>query len=158
MAKKKLEKPSLESERLLNDILGDSVEHVSIRGRKGTYPIRWLKSGTMRKITDIMLRKGGDDKVSCKSAALIILNNLWKIFFLYPIVWRWFFYVKQYTDDELFPIIAAGKKKVPAKNFFMNITLLTEMKDTIMIMKKEEVATTLQELSTEQVGNLTKAE
>lgn len=158
MAKKKLEKPSLESERLLNDILGDSVEHVSIRGRKETYPIRWLKSGTMRKITDIMLRKGGDDKVSCKSAALIILNNLWKIFFLYPIVWRWFFYVKQYTDDELFPIIAAGKKKVPAKNFFMNITLLTEMKDTIMIMKKEEVATTLQELSTEQVGNLTKAE
>ena len=81
-----------------------------------------MKPGTMRKLTHIMLAKDNDAKVSCMSAALIILNDFWKIKFLYPILWRWFFYIKQYTDDELFPIIAAGKKKVPAKNFFMNIT------------------------------------
>ena len=145
MAKKKLEQPSLDSERLLDEILGDSVELVSMRGRKKSYPVRWMKPGTMRKLTHIMLAKD--------NAALIILNDFWKIKFLYPILWRWFFYIKQYTDDELFPIIAAGKKKVPAKNFFMNITLLTEMKDTIMIMKKEEAITSLQGRSTEPGGN-----
>jgi hypothetical protein len=111
MAKKKLEQPSLDSERLLDEILGDSVELVSMRGRKKSYPVRWMKPGTMRKLTHIMLAKDNDAKVSCMSAALIILNDFWKIKFLYPILWRWFFYIKQYTDDELFPIIAAGKKK-----------------------------------------------
>ena len=144
MAKKKLEQPSLDSERLLDEILGDSVELVSMRGRKKSYPVRWMKPGTMRKLTHIMLAKDNDAKVSCMSAALIILNDFWKIKFLYPILWRWFFYIKQYTDDELFPIIAAGKKKVPLQTYLMNITLLTEMKDTIMIMKKEEAITSLQ--------------
>lgn len=47
MAKKKLEQPSLDSERLLDEILGDSVELVSMRGRKKSYPVRWMKPGTM---------------------------------------------------------------------------------------------------------------
>ena len=158
MAKKKLEQPSLDSERLLDEILGDSVELVSMRGRKKSYPVRWMKPGTMRKLTHIMLAKDNDAKVSCMSAALIILNDFWRIKFLYPILWRWFFYIKQYTDDELFPIIAAGKKKVPAKNFFMNITLLTEMKDTIMIMKKEEATISLPEPFTEPGGNQIKVD
>lgn len=158
MATKKLEQPTLNSERLLDEILGDSVELVSMRGHKKTYPVRWMKPGTMRKLTHIMLAKDNDPKVSCMSAALIILNDFWKIKFFYPILWRWFFYIRQYTDDELFPIIAAGKKKVPAKNFFMNITLLTEMKDTIMIMKKEEAITSLHEPSMAQDGNQQKAD
>lgn len=158
MATKKLKQPTLDSERLLDEILGDSVELVSMRGHKKTYPVRWMKPGTMRKLTHIMLAKDNDPKVSCMSAALIILNDFWKIKFFYPILWRWFFYIRQYTDDELFPIIAAGKKKVPAKNFFMNITLLTEMKDTIMIMKKEEAITSLHEPSMAQDGNQQKVD
>lgn len=141
---KKIEQPSADSERLLDDILGDSVEMVSLRSKKKQYPVRWMKPGTMRKLTHIILKKGNDSKLSCMSASLIILNNFWKIKCFYPLHWRWFYYIKQYTDDELFPIIAAGKKKVPLQTYLMNITLLTEMKDTIMIMKKEEAITSLQ--------------
>lgn len=156
MATKKIEQPSAESERLLDDILGDSVEMVSLRSQKKQYPVRWMKPGTMRKLTHIVLKKGNDSKLSCMSASLIILNNFWKIKLFYPIHWRWFYYIKQYTDDELFPIIAAGKKKVPLQTFLMNITLLTEMKDTIMIMKKEEVTTFHQEHSTVPDGKAQK--
>lgn len=155
---KKLNQPSLDSERILDEILGDSVEYVAMHGHTKAYPVRWMKPGTMRKLTHIVLKKGNDTKVSCMSAALIILNDFWKIKFAYPLLWRWFYYIKQYTDDELFPVIAAGKKKVPAKTFFMNITLLTEMKDTIMIMKKEEATTSHQEPSTAQRGNQPKVD
>lgn len=151
-----IEQPSIDNERLLDDILGDSVEMVALRSKKKQYPIRWMKPGTMRKLTHIVLKKGNDSKVSCMSAALIIINDFWKIKFFYPILWRWFYYIKQYTDDELFPIIAAGKKKVPLQTFLMNITLLTEMKDTIMIMKKEEAITSLQEHSMVQDGKAQK--
>lgn len=153
---KKIEQPSADSERLLDDILGDSVEMVSLRSKKKQYPVRWMKPGTMRKLTHIILKKGNDSKLSCMSASLIILNNFWKIKCFYPLHWRWFYYIKQYTDDELFPIIAAGKKKVPLQTYFMNITLLTEMKDTIMIMKKEEAITSLQGRSTEPDGKVQK--
>ena len=40
----------------------------------------------------------------------------------------------------------------------MNITLLTEMKDTIMIMKKEEATISLPEPSTEPGGNQIKVD
>lgn len=39
------------------------------------------------------------------------LNGYWKIKFLYPFLWRWFFYIKQYGDHELMKVIAVGKKK-----------------------------------------------
>ena len=76
---KKIEQPSADSERLLDDILGDSVEMVSLRSKKKQYPVRWMKPGTMRKLTHIILKKGNDSKLSCMSASLIILNNFWKI-------------------------------------------------------------------------------
>lgn len=156
MAIKKIEQPSADSERLLDDILGDNAEMVSLRSKKKQYPVRWMKPGTMRKLTHIVLKKGNDSKLSCMSASLIILNNFWKIKFFYPLHWRWFYYIKQYTDDELFPLIAAGKKKVPLQAYLMNTTLLTEMKDTIMMMKKKEVSTFHQEPSMVQGGRVQK--
>lgn len=111
MAIKKIDQPSADSERLLDNILGDDVEMVSLRGNKKSYPVKWMKAGTMRKLTRIILKKGNDNKLSCMSATLIILNDFWKIKFFYPLYWRWFYYIKQYTDDELLPVIAAGKKK-----------------------------------------------
>lgn len=154
---KKIGQPSVESERLLDDILGDSVDMVSLRGRKKRYAVGWMRPGTARKLTHVVLGKGNDGKVSCMCAALIVLNGFWKIKFFYPVFWRWLYYVRQYTDVELFPVIAAGKKKVPLQAYLMNITLLTEMKDTILIMKKEEVITSLQGRSTEPDGKVPKS-
>ena len=142
--------PSLEDEKLLNDVMEDSVDEVSIKGTSKKYKIGWLKKGTMRKITSVALEDNKDDMLSAKTSALIVLNNYWKIKFFYPILWRWFFYVKEYTDEQLSEILSVGKKKVPYIAFLTNTILVTGMKDTIMTMTKKEAERIRQGLHTEK--------
>lgn len=150
MSAKKIEMPSVEDEQLLNDVMEDSVDEVAIKGTNKKYKIGWLKKGTMRKITAVALEENKDDMLSAKTSALIILNNYWKIKLFYPILWRWFFYVKEYTDDQLSEILAVGKKKVPYVAFLTNTILVTGMKDTIMTMTKKEAERIRQGLHTEK--------
>ena len=150
MSDKTIEMPSIEDEQLLNDIIEDSVDEVEIKGTGKKYRISWMKKGTMRKISSVALEKGEDDTLSAKTAALIILNNYWKIKFFYPILWRWFFYVKEYTDEQLSEILSVGKKKVPYIPFLTNTILVTGMRDTIMTMTKEEAERIRQGLHTEK--------
>lgn len=140
--------PGIEDEQLLNDVMEDSVDEVGIKDTKKKYKIGWMKKGTMRKISSVALEKGNDDTLSAKTAALIILNNYWKIKLFYPILWRWFFYVNEYTDDQLSEILAVGKKKVPYIPFLTNTILVTGMRDTIMTMTKEEAERIRQGLHT----------
>ena len=135
--------PTPEDERLLNDVLEDSVDYVEVRGKK--YGISWLKRGTIRKFTSTMQKSGNDDKISCQCAAAIILNGYWKIKFFYPFLWRWFFYIKQYGDHELMKVIAVGKKKIPVEDYLTATIYLTAMKDTMMTMTKEEAEHILHE-------------
>lgn len=148
MSDKTIEMPNIEDEQLLNEVMEDSVDEVGIKDTKKKYKIGWMKKGTMRKISSVALEKGEDDTLSAKTAALIILNNYWKIKFFYPILWRWFFYVKEYTDDQLSEILAVGKKKVPYIPFLTNTILVTGMRDTIMTMTKEEAERIRQGLHT----------
>lgn len=150
MSKKKIETPTIEDEQLLDSVMEDAKDEVSIKGTNKKYQIGWLKKGTMRKMTSVSLEEGKDDMLSAKVAALVILNNYWKIKFFYPILWRWFFYIKEYTDDQLSEIIAVGKKKVPYIAFLTNTILVTGMRDTIMTMTKEEAERIRQGLHTEQ--------
>ena len=95
--------PKSEDEKLLNDVMEDSVDYVEVRGKK--YGISWLKRGTIRKFTSTMQKSGNDDKISCQCAAAIILNGYWKIKFLYPFFFLFFFYIKQYGDHELMKVL-----------------------------------------------------
>jgi hypothetical protein len=80
----------------------------------------------------------------------MVLNSFWAIKLWYWLKWRWFYYVKQYNENELTELLNLGKKKVPLDEYYTNTILLTALKDTSMMMKKTEVATTLQGLNTEQ--------
>lgn len=140
--------PGIESESLLNDVMNDGKSPVSI-GKK-TYRIGWLKRGTIRKITDVILKKGNDDKSSCQVAAAIVLNDYWKIRFFWPILWRWMYYIRQWGDEQLQPIVEEGKKKIPAQQYYLITILTTAMKDTMMTMTKAEVERFLQEQRMEQ--------
>lgn len=80
-----------------------------------------------------------ENKVACKCAALLRLNGYWSIKFLYWLVWRWFYYIKQYTNDELYPYLEECKKKVPVMSYLMCTTLLTAMMDTKKQMNRAEV-------------------
>lgn len=138
MKKKKAVNPPTEKEEaLLDSIVENSKDTVEIRGRK--WHVEWMRNGTKRKVTHIMLTEKEDDKVNSKCAAAIVLNGYWKILFFYWFLWRWFFYVMQYSDEELLPLIETGKKKVRVEGYCACTILLTEMKDTVKSMTREEV-------------------
>jgi len=89
-----------------------------------------------------------DCKLACKAAAIIILDGYWKLKFWYWLLWRWFYYVKQYDNIQLLPILETGKKKVPLQQFYFITMSLTEAKDTLMRMRTEEAEAILREQST----------
>ena len=83
--------PTPEDERLLNDVLEDSVDYVEVRGKK--YGISWLKRGTIRKFTSTMQKSGNDDKISCYHFERILedqvlLSFLVAMVLLYQTIWR----------------------------------------------------------------------
>ena len=147
---KEIEQPDIESERLLEGMIDNSVDYVSAEGHKHRYAIRWLKGFTRHKMTEVILGEDNDDKCSCMMAALIILNDFWKIKLFYPIYWRWLYYVRQFGEEELVPILLMGKKKVPQMQYLLVTTLAIGMKDTIMTMTKKETERFLREHLLEQ--------
>lgn len=144
----KIKQPNIDEQKVLDGVIEDIPEYASIRGHK--YKVKCLKGGTRRRITEVVLKDGNDDMQSCMCSALIILNGYWAIKMKYWFLWRWFYYVKQYGEEELTEILALGKKKVPLDEYFANTILLTGLKDTSMMMKKTEVATILAAQNTEQ--------
>lgn len=141
-----------EQEQELNSIAENTPSVVMVGKKK--VKVEWLRRGTLRKFTDIMLDKRDDldseSKVTCKLAAVVVLNGYWKIKFYYPLLWRWYYYIKQYTDEQLLPIIDEGKKKVQLQEYYMIMMLSQGLKDTHKTMTREEVNRTLRELQSEQ--------
>ena len=140
--------PTTEEERLLNSVVEDEVSRVVVRST--TYKLKYMRNATIRKITNVMLKDGDDSKVSSKCAALMVLNGYFKIKFFYWFLWRWFYYVKQYLEIELHPLIDEGKKKVRAEDYYINTIFLIGMKDTMIAMTREEAERFRQELSSGQ--------
>lgn len=145
---KKIQQPDIDEQLNLNSVIDNKADVVVVRNSK--YKVKWLQGNTRHKISNVVLAKDNDDTQSCKCAALIILNGFWKIKLFYWIVWRWFYYIKQYGEQELTELFSLSKKKVPVDEYFANTILLTGLKDTSMMMKKTEVATILAAQNTEQ--------
>ena len=156
MAKgKTINQPNKEEEKLLNDIVENRKDEIVLRGRK--WKVGWMHNRAIRKVTDIQFYEKDERKVSSKCAAALLLNGYWKILFFYWFLWRWFFYVMQYSDRELIPVIALCKKKVQVEEYCAVTMLLTEMKDTIMMMTREEVERIRQESFMAQRGRSVKS-
>lgn len=137
---------STESE--LNSILDDKKDVVRLRGRKKS--IGWIRNATLRKMTDIQVDKRENAKIESqipsKLAACIVLNDFFKLKFFYAITWRWYYYIRQYSNEELLPIIEMGKKKVMVTPYYSIMILAQDTKDTHQTMTRSEVERTLQEL------------
>lgn len=140
-----IEQPDKNAEGMLNSIMDNLPDVVKIPRTRKSYKVKWLKGITNRKITRVLREYGNDDKISAKVAAAIVLNDYWKLLFFWWLTWRWFYYVKQYDESQLMPLIVEGKKKVQQEQFYGNIMLAIGMRDTIMAMKKEEVERFLRE-------------
>lgn len=134
---KPITQPSKEDERLLEDIIDNTPESVMIRNRKFTF--RDLNGHARHKWTKVVLSSSEDEEtISCKCVAIARLNGYFKIKFLYWLVWRWYYYIRQYNEPDLTEALNVIKKKVPVASWFINTTLLTAMKETMMQMTRAE--------------------
>lgn len=142
-----IKEANIDDEKMQMSIRHNLADEVEVRGKK--LKVRWMHPYTEDRITQLMLEDGNDSKVLCQCAALIVLGGYWKSKFLYWLRWRWYYYVKQYTSQELLPLFEMAQKKTVQEEAtaYLNATiLLTALKDTKKQMTKAEAARTLREL------------
>lgn len=166
-----INQPTQEEQRQYKSLENNTPTEVAIPRTKKKYLIRWLKHCQLEYLTRLLIHKqktddkdrnenevsmldviSSDAKLSCKAAAIYTLNGLFKLHFCYWFRWRWFYYIRQYDDIQLQPILAEGKKKVPLMQFFAATTSLIGAKDTLLQMTMMEAEHILQGLSMEQLS------
>ena len=150
MAKKEkiIKEATREDEKLLKSVTHNYADKVQVRNT--TYNVRWMHPAIADRITCLIQKDGNDNKIISQGAALIVLGGFWKAHLFYWLLWRWFYYIRQYDNDQLQPLLDEMKKKIPLTQFLMTTMSLTGAKATLMNMRTEEAERTLQELATAQ--------
>lgn len=149
--------PLMSEERALFGAVENETEYVVIRDTR--IGLRDLCGWARHKITKILLAEGVDEfAIGCKCLAAARLNGYFSIKLLWWILWRWYYFVRRYTDSELTDAIVLIKKKVASGSYFFNTTLLIGMRETMMSMSREEVAASLRERSTVSHGKSAKSD
>lgn len=158
-----MKKVSKEAVTELNSINNDKPDFVTLRNKR--VKIGWIKPDVTWKLTDLIateideehtsMRKRG--QIPHKFAALAVLNNYVKIKLFYPFLWRWYYFVKAYTYEELFPIISTAKKKVQAGEYWMDMALSVEMMTNWKTLTKKEQEEYRQELMQAESQHLAKS-
>ena len=147
----------MDEERTLFGAVENETEYVLIRDKRIGF--RDLCGWGRHKITQILIQEGGDEfAISCKCLAAARLNGYFSIKFCWWFLWRWYYYVRRYTDSELVEAIALIKKKVAPGSYLLNTTLLIGMRETMMQMNREEVAASLREHSGDKAGKSAKSD
>lgn len=149
--------PSIEAERELEGIVDNDKEYAFVRNRRMGF--RDLNPWGLHKVSRIMLKEGGDElAIGCKCVAAARLNGYFKIKLFWWILWRWYAYIRAYTDIELSAALKLIKKKVDVASvvYCVSTTLMIGMKETIMKMNRAEAKATLQELSGDKAGKSAK--
>lgn len=143
--------PDIDIQRVLDALADNKPEVVEIPNTKRKVKIGWLHNETIRRISALYLSKKDTSRyerqLSSRLAAFIVLNGYWRIKLFYPFLWRWYYYIRQYSDYQLLPIVETGKKKVTPIPSWLIMTYLQGFNDTLATMTRKEVAATRQELS-----------
>lgn len=138
-----MKQPNLDIQRELDRLKSERPTVVNIPNSKAKYKIGWLQHYTIRRLTEVLNKKtrkpSDEDVVLSKAMAFVVLNGYWKINLFYPFLWRWFAYIKQYHDYQMLPVIEEAKKKAPQIPYFLSMTYLQGLKDTLATMTREEV-------------------
>lgn len=150
-----MERPSIEERKEYFDIVRDVATVVAIPGTKKKVKLRGVKPYTMEALTALWIErdlasvnvKDGSDVLkdmakepyfAVKEACLFILNSYWKIRLVYPLMWRLWAYLKGYTDEQMMPIIAEGKKKLLLSAHWSIMAYSLDMRTDMMMMTKKE--------------------
>lgn len=131
----KIEQPTIDIQKRLDDILEASAEVVEIKNRK--YRITWLSHGTIRKFSHIMVSEEDGYKRNVKLVAAVLLNNPFKMMWHW-LYWRWLYYVRDISEVDVACVLNAAKKKLPQEPFCLATILAIGMTDLMMTMRSEE--------------------
>lgn len=149
--------PLMSEERELLGAVDNETEYVEVRGRR--IGLRDMCGWTRHKISKILLKEDTDEfAIGCKCLAAARLNGYFSIKLLWWILWRWYYFVRRYTDSELTDAVCMIKKKVASESYFFNTMLLIGMRETMMSMNREEVAASLRERFTDRAGKSAKSD
>ena len=161
MAKKNekiVSEASREDAQALVSVIENEGGVVMLRGKK--IMVKWLHPAVGDWISALMAKDGGDSKILAKAAALIRLNGFWKCHLLYWLVWRWYYYIKQYNSLELTPLFETAQKKTAqeeAPAYLHATILLTALDTTRKKMTKEEAKHILRAQVTDKDGSSPKS-
>ncbi|NDV68594.1 hypothetical protein [Dysgonomonas sp. 25] len=145
-----MQEPSIQDEKDLLSIQNNEKEDIVIPRTNKILKVGWMKGYTLEKLSKLELKEGLKEndadsekvieqrsKFMAKAASLCLLNGI-KIFFFHWFYWRYFYYLRGYTFDQLEPILVLAKKKVPAASWYIGLALVARMKITNMTMTMEE--------------------
>lgn len=165
-----MNQPELATRIALAQIEASKVEEVTIPGRKRSLKISFLHDYTVQKITELLLereelekvaREGNADDImrsavkhpyfSIKMAALAVLNTPFKIAVFYPLVWRWWAFVRRYNEMEIASVTTAIGKKIRLYCLmsFQVMQCFQATRTDLMTMTKGEAEQSLRELTRE---------
>lgn len=146
----RIKEPSRKDEKIFQEVRTASKS--TIRWGRMNFNIGWMRPYTLERITDVSLNCKNDNEVPARTAALILLNGLFSITFLYSLLWRWLYH--HVPSEVIVSIVTEGKKKEASliQGYWMCIILATAMRDSKMNMKKEEADRILLEQRTEKPG------
>ena len=148
-----MKQPDAEARREYMELEHDIPTEVQIIGTKRTVKLRGMKPYTIERLTMLWMEREmaeldstaktlksmcSDPYFSIKEACLMVLNSYWKIRLFYPIMWRWWAYVRQYTESQVTSIIVEGKKKLPLMPHWRNMAYSTDMRTDWMKQTAKE--------------------
>lgn len=143
-------KTTREDELELSSIDQDIPEVVHIPKSKDTWLINWLKDNQIEKLSLLELESGIEAtssdtiinvkkraKFLSKAASYCLLSGV-KMYLFHWILWRYLYYIKNYSSDQLLPIIQIAKKKATPVESYLGMVLVGQMKNTNPMLTAEE--------------------
>lgn len=150
-----------EEQKILEAILGDEAETIPVKYRNRLLKIRYIRNGTLRKVTQILngqdpdsVKEHCEDTIPYKLAAAYLLNSWWGLRFLGGIRWAmlWRRLQNEISWEDCRVICEESKKKVPLKAYFVTMTSQLALRDTLQQMTREEIEAALREHRSGQAG------
>lgn len=126
---------------------------VHIPGTDRYVMLKGMKPGTIEKLTKLWLGRDAaipsdaadtlksmckEPYFAIKEAVIMTINNFWGLLFIYPLKWRIWAYLHEYTETQMMPIIQEGKKKLPLTAHWSNMAYSTDMRTSLMKMTAME--------------------
>lgn len=152
-----MEKPSVKDQQELMSINTNGKDIVEIPRSKDKWHIGWICERALEKVSLLDLESGVEatsqntrrniqkrSKLLCKASSYLILNGV-KIFLFHWFLWRYLYYIKGYSADQLIPIIELAKKKAPLVESLLASMLVSQLKITNPALTQAEVESFLPE-------------